>query len=286
MVLHPGVIPPKGRLEAPKTRPSWGTRLPRAPIHSAFRAQNIQLQTQLLHHRLPSPGTAPSGCSRTRRCCRNISAFQHLSATSPSPELGWEHKFTLLYPIPMLLTMQRLRVSRQGGERWPSPVPWHRGRARAGEGGGGAGAGFCCDEPRGSVSEIGIFNLYSDMSHLGPWHLGKASSLQLSKTLICISLPRLLLEISSSGRWDGGWRKKNRRRGRESINSSCTGPETATGLPRRFARELLPIWAQPGLPCAEITEFGAAAGRCKWQEGAGVAAPAGSHGRGQLREHS
>lgn len=44
------------------------------------------------------------------------------------------------------------------------------------------------------------------MSHLGPWHLGKASSLQLSKTLICISLPRLLLEISSSGRWVGGRR--------------------------------------------------------------------------------
>lgn len=125
MVLHPGVIPQKGKLETPKTCSSWGTRLPRAPIHSAFRAQNIQLQTQLLHHRVPSPGTAPSGCSRTRRCCRNISAFQHLSATSPSPELGWEPKFTLLYPIPMLLTMQRLRVSQQGGERWPSPVPWH-----------------------------------------------------------------------------------------------------------------------------------------------------------------
>jgi len=44
------------------------------------------------------------------------------------------------------------------------------------------------------------------MSHLGPWHLGKASSLQLSKTLICISVPRLLLEISSSGRWVGGRR--------------------------------------------------------------------------------
>lgn len=74
------------------------------------------------------------------------------------------------------------------------------------EGSGGTGAEFSCDEPRGSVSEIGIFNLYSDMSHLGPWHLGKASSLQLSKTLTCISLPRLLLEISSSGRWVGGRR--------------------------------------------------------------------------------
>lgn len=209
------------------------------------------------------------GCSGTQRCCSRISTIQHLSATSPSPEPGWEPKFALLYPIPPHLTTQRLRVSRQdgarqtqGGERRPSPVPWQYGRARAGEGGGGAGAGFCRDEPRGSVSEIGVFNLYSDMSHLGPWHLGKASSLQLSKTLICISLPRLLLEISSSGRWVGGWRKKNRRRGRESVNSSCTSPETATGLHRRLAQELLSIWARPGLPCAEHAEFGAAAGRC------------------------
>lgn len=95
---------------------------------------------------------------------------------------------------------------------WPDlqqraePIPWQQDGTRAGDGGSGAGAEFRCDEPRGSVSEIGIFNLYSDMSHLGPWHLGKASSLQLSKTLICISLPRLLLEISSSGRGVGGRR--------------------------------------------------------------------------------
>lgn len=95
---------------------------------------------------------------------------------------------------------------------WPDPqqraetIPWQQEGERAGEGSGSARAEFSCDEPRGSVSEIGIFNLYSDMSHLGPWHLGKASSLQLSKTLICISLPRLLLEISSSGRWVGGRR--------------------------------------------------------------------------------
>lgn len=92
------------------------------------------------------------------------------------------------------------------------------------EGGGSTGAEFSCVEPRGGESEIGIFNLYSDMSHLGPWHLGKASSLQLSKTLICISLPRLLLEISSSGRWVG-----RRRAGRESINSSCTSPKQEQG---------------------------------------------------------
>lgn len=64
-------------------------------------------------------------------------------------------------------------------------------------GGRGSRAGFSCDEQRGRVSEIGIFNLYSDMSHLGPWHLRKAYSLQLSETLICISLPWLLLEMSS-----------------------------------------------------------------------------------------
>lgn len=104
---------------------------------------------------------------------------------------------------------------------WPDPqqraetIPWQQEGARAGEGGGGAGAEFSCDEPRGSVSEIGIFNLYSDMSHLGLWHLGKASSLQLSKTLICISLPRLLLKISSSGRWVGGRRIGERGRERE-----------------------------------------------------------------------
>lgn len=63
--------------------------------------------------------------------------------------------------------------------------------------GGGSREGFSCDEQRGSISEIGIFNLYSDMSHLGPWHLRKAYSLQLSETLICISLPWLLLEMSS-----------------------------------------------------------------------------------------
>lgn len=61
----------------------------------------------------------------------------------------------------------------------------------------GSREGFSCDEQRGSISEIGIFNLYSDMSHLGIWHLRKAYSLQLSETLICISLAWLFLEMSS-----------------------------------------------------------------------------------------
>lgn len=145
------------------------------------------------------------------------------------------HPSTFLHPSPTLPTSHTSQAGLRPGARPTAAMgpPLQHDTARAREGHSSTGAEFCCDEPRGSVSEIGIFNLYSDMSHLGPWHLGKASSLQLSKTLICISLPRLLLEISSSGRWVGGWRKKNRRRGRERVNSLCTSPEIDTGLQRR-----------------------------------------------------
>lgn len=150
-------------------------------------------------------------------------------------------------------------------------MPWQQKGAYAEKGGGSAAAEFCCDEPRGSVSEIGIFNLYSDMSHLGPWHLGKASSLQLSKTLICISLPRLLLEISSSGRWAGGRRIGGE--GERALTLHAPAPRQQQG---NCTRGSIPL----GKNCAEDAGFpvrGAARSTrlCAGKQQAGVVNPIG-----------
>lgn len=50
--------------------------------------------------------------------------------------------------------------------------------------------GFSCETRSTILSEIGIFNLYSDMSHLGPWDLQNASkptAVQLLNGNFCTS---------------------------------------------------------------------------------------------------